>query len=199
MLADGGHDRLQCRLGRVVPQSQATGRDATLGLDMSGLDTEHSRPGEGQTAHVNEMPGGGGAILRRVLTHGRDHDPVRKRETAQPERGEQCCHGLVIICVKSVCLKHSTGCGLRCAFANNVAPWSAASVKAATRAHSKSGNNSPACTAARRQSAIACSSSASITTIRWRKASLCSLASAMKLPNRQPLRIPVALSRLVLA
>jgi len=54
-------------------------------------------------------------------------------------------------CVNSTPLKRSTGAGLRWAFASRVAPWSDETTKAATSSHSKSGGNSPAVIAARRQ------------------------------------------------
>ena len=44
MLADRGDDRLQRRLGGIVPQAEAAWRDTADGLHMRGLDAEHRSP-----------------------------------------------------------------------------------------------------------------------------------------------------------
>ena len=84
-----GHQR---RLRGVVPQAQAVWCDPAGRLDRRGLDAQHAGARERQVTEVDQVPGSGGAVLRRVLAHGRDNDPVGKRDAAQGDGREQRAH-----------------------------------------------------------------------------------------------------------
>ncbi len=91
-LAHRCEDRLQRRLGRIVPQTKAAGRDAADCLNMGGLDAEHRRARQRQRVDVGEMPVIGFAVLGRVLAHRRDHDAIGEFQVAQLDRREQTAH-----------------------------------------------------------------------------------------------------------
>ena len=85
-------DVLERRFGFVVPQSQVARGNAAIRFDCRGFDAKQSRPRHGQSAQVNQMPRGGFAVVRDVLAHRRDNDPVRKPEAAKLDRGKQNAH-----------------------------------------------------------------------------------------------------------
>ena len=78
----GQHPRQRGFVG-VVVKAQATRRDAADGRGGGGFEDQQPRARECKVAEVDEVPVGRAAVLRRVLAHRRDHDPVRQPQVAQ--------------------------------------------------------------------------------------------------------------------
>jgi hypothetical protein len=93
MLAHRGKDRLQRRFRGVIPEPEATRRDAADRLHMGGLDAEHRSPRQRQRVDMRKMPVIGLAVHGRVLAHRRHHDAVGQFQAAQFYRGKQGAHG----------------------------------------------------------------------------------------------------------
>jgi hypothetical protein len=92
MLAHRSHDRPQRRLGGVIPQAEASRRDAAGRFHRRGLDAEYRRTRQRQRVDVREVPVSGLAVFGGILAHRRHHDAVGKREITQLERRKQNAH-----------------------------------------------------------------------------------------------------------
>ncbi len=82
-------DRLERRLVLVAVDAEAALRDATLALDMGGLEAEQARARHGEHAVMHLVPGLRAAVDGRVLAHRRDDDTVGQRNAAELDRGEE--------------------------------------------------------------------------------------------------------------
>jgi hypothetical protein len=93
MLAHRGQDRLQRRLGGIIPQAETSRRDAADRLHVGRLDAEHRSTRQRERVDMGEMPVVGLAVFGGVLAHRCHHDAVGKRKAAQFDRREQGTHG----------------------------------------------------------------------------------------------------------
>ena len=82
--------------GALVPQTQAIWRNAAFGQHGGGLDREHRGTAVEQITPVHQMPVAGGAVLRLVLAHRRDHDAIGQAQATarrgQGQWGKQQAH-----------------------------------------------------------------------------------------------------------
>src|SRR5579872_5158332 len=92
MLANRGEDRTQRGFGGVVPQAEASRRDAADSFDMGGFDAEHRSARQRKRIDMGEMPIIGLAVLRRILAHRRHHDAIGQSKLAQGDRRKQSAH-----------------------------------------------------------------------------------------------------------
>lgn len=91
-LAHLSDDRRQ-RLGlRVVPKTEAAGRDPSLRRDAGRLDHDEAGTAPRQPGEMRAMPIIREAVLGGVLAHRRGNDAIAKGDVFQAERVEQTRH-----------------------------------------------------------------------------------------------------------
>ena len=73
----------------VRPHARAFWRDAALRIDVRHLAHHQAGGTERHIAKVHQVPVVGRAVVRIVLAHGRDHDPVRQGQTTHGDGREQ--------------------------------------------------------------------------------------------------------------
>ena len=73
----------------VVPQRGVADRAAAAARNLGRLHHDEAGAAHRVAAGVDEVPVGGEALDRRILVHGRDHDPVLEAHAPDLERGEQ--------------------------------------------------------------------------------------------------------------
>jgi hypothetical protein len=81
------------RLYMVVQPNTAIGRaDASFGRNGGGLDHSQPRTSYRTGAEMHEMPIVRKPVVRRLLAHRRDGDPVPQHDILQPKFVKQTCH-----------------------------------------------------------------------------------------------------------
>src|SRR5262249_47875607 len=90
-----GNEAGERRLAVVGIEPEGAVGDAAAPLDPGRLDHDQRGPGNGEHPEMADVPGGGDAVVRPVLAHGRNDDPVRKLEIAEPDRSKQGSTGHV--------------------------------------------------------------------------------------------------------
>ena len=66
----------------VVVNSHIAGSDAALRGNAGCLDENQSSPAHSPAAEMDQVPVIGKSIDRRILAHGRNHDPVAESDAA---------------------------------------------------------------------------------------------------------------------
>jgi hypothetical protein len=102
-------DRLYRRFVVVAVKAEAALGDATLALDMRGLEAEQAGARHRQHAVMHLVPGPGAAVDRRVLAHRRHDDAVGQRDAADFDGREKLgSHD----CPSAALLSHDRSAGL---------------------------------------------------------------------------------------
>jgi hypothetical protein len=89
MLAEETHYPSEVLDVCVLPDAEVGGTDATLGDYGSRLSEDGACSAYGTSAEVDKMPVVGKAVFAGILAHGRNGNPVTKRNIADLKRIEQ--------------------------------------------------------------------------------------------------------------
>ena len=89
MLAEETHYPSEVLDVCVLPDAEVGGTDATLGDYGVGFGEDSARPANSASTEVNKMPVVGKAVFAGILAHGRNGNPVTKRNIADLKRIEQ--------------------------------------------------------------------------------------------------------------
>jgi len=78
----GRNARQPCHLF-IFPKAQILRTDAAPRLDRGRFHHHNTGATHGAAAQVDKMPVIGKTIVRRILTHRRDHNPIARRDATQ--------------------------------------------------------------------------------------------------------------------
>ena len=84
---------------RIGPQAKVCGCNPAFRINRSGFDKDYARSSDCSAGEVDKLPIIGKPVRVAVLAHGRDSDPVGKRDRTLRERreeviGSDCHHSL---------------------------------------------------------------------------------------------------------
>lgn len=91
-LAKKTGDRLEIVDMTIIPQAQITMRPSAVCLDCTGFCIHQTSTAHGKSAEMHKVPVIGMSMLRSILAHRRDGDPILECDVAQCEWGEKMSH-----------------------------------------------------------------------------------------------------------